>query len=157
MRLITLTFLLPISLSAAAASVYQCEDDEGRKVFSDTPCGDSATKVQIDPVAPMYGGEQQQPGQSEQYRNASNMAKRRMLQTRIRNTDSRIQALTKERDEVIAEYRLQMIYSARDASGIARNQQLQMLVDAAREHYDGKISDKRAERTELQQQLEEIQ
>ena len=147
------------TLSASAASVYQCEDGKGRKVFSDKPCGDDAAKVQVDPIAPMCGGaggQQQAPGQTQLYQQASNMAKRRTLQTRIRNMDNRVQALTKKRDREISECRLQMIYSARDASGIARNQQLQMLVDAARDHYDSQISDKQQERADLQQQLGKV-
>ena len=147
------TITLVLGIGANAATIYKCEDENGRVVFSQQRCAGDAEKIDVEPVAPIYDGDSGASSNAVDYQAITDRVANRMVNVKIRNAQNRIRALAEERDDKILAYRQEMMRSAYNAAGVSRNQKYQALINATRESYDSRIAAKQAEISALQRQL----
>lgn len=151
---IGLVMAMAVAASVAqAATVYKCTDERGRTVYSQQRCAEDAAALEVKPIPGVAPGEATWAGPSEEYQAGTERHEDRMNQVRIRNAENHIKVLIKERDDKVAEYRREMMRSAYNSAGVARNQKYQALIDATQESYGARIAAKRAEIADLRSKL----
>lgn len=151
----TIILCLGAALSTAghAASIYKCEDANGRVVYSQKRCAADAERIEAKTAPLLHGGEAPSTSTSTNYQAITDRVADRMTGVKIRNAQNRIKALAEERDDKILGYREEMMRSAYNAAGVSRSLKYQELIDATRESYNARIAAKRAEITRLQAEL----
>lgn len=149
--------ILPVILAiliphvAAGGQIYKCTDENGRSVFSQTPCGDQAETMDVEPQAPIGGS--LAPQDTNLSSRADRVSKQRMLKIKISNSKRRISALQDERDEKVTGYRREMMRSAYNEAGVARNQQYQALIDQTNERYSSEIRQEQSRLSSMEREL----
>ena len=92
MKIFLLLFAL-LPFTAVAAEYYQCKDEKGRPVFSQTPCADGAQK--------QYVNEPASNGPEARKRRALEQRKDELRRKLIPAQYTKLEALRTERDEKI--------------------------------------------------------
>lgn len=138
-----------------AVEIHKCTDAEGRVTFSQQRCeGAEVSTIDIE-VLPATGAGRPTIGSSPDYQAVTQRLADRMTQRKIRQAENRVEALTRERDDKISQYRIELTRTDDYIAGADRARQYGQLVTTTRASYNERIAAKQAEIETLRGQLHE--
>jgi hypothetical protein len=145
---------------AVQAAFYQCDDENGNKVFSQTPCGDQPAKIEVAPI-PYLGGapvaEAAPPSEVTAPQGAvsevDRSIKARSLRLSIHNREGQIKSYQKQLDAEQAELKRRKYTARNNQAGATLEQAIATEMRAVTDRYQIKIDATRQEIEQLQEQL----
>lgn len=152
MRSITLAALLVAMSFTAQAEVYQCVQN-GKKVFSDLPCGNDAKKLTVKPSSGAAPSKTENASaESKAYVEKANLnAKKRELDEEIERTERRIASLHSERDKKLNYLQNEKSRANNNLAGAVWTQSLSDEMMATTNAYNAKISGEEKKLGELKE------
>lgn len=147
-----------LAASAAQAQIFQCVVD-GRKVFSDQPCGKDSKAVDVRPAAgrarlapATEGGAPQQATPSDLTKRADDAVKKRFLDEDIYRKEQRVKSLRAEMESKLAELREKKRYAYNNLAGATWEASISQEMNATVASYDSQIRSVESEISALRSQ-----
>jgi len=144
-------FLSILSTQATAEQIYRCTTETGRTVFSQLPCGEDSTKIEVTPQSTDVEDDEALEQKEENLKaldERSKRLKRRNLEAKLNRLEGRRNGLASKRDKKIAELRKKL----REAFDFREQAIIESRIEEAKDQYwddrrklDDKISDVRSD------------
>lgn len=136
MKRLALFVVMSALSSQAAAGFYKCEDDRGRPVFSDKPCGADAQEIEL--KSNDNGGINM--GSAGDYSSVYKSGRSRDLKRKIKLKRDEISSIEDQKDMALARLRIDQMYSANNLAGAVRDESLATEMEAVVKDYNARIS-----------------
>jgi len=142
-----LALLVALPPPLAGAEVYKCTDDNGFAYFAEKPCGDDATKIEVQTytITPDY--EQPPPGinpSAEELHKVDNRLKIKKIDEQIDGIEREVKKLTREKNGHIAEIDAMIKRANENQAGSANEKDFAWRKAAITTMYNKKINEKNA-------------